>query len=94
MQLKNRKPIIPKNILWRSEENNIVIFDERNGEPYLLNETASVVWKYCVAQKSVTEIVSLILSEYGRDNQSIKSDIVALLKNLRKKGVLTFQHVA
>ena len=36
MNIKNRIPVIPANVLWRTDDEKAVLFDELNGEPYIL----------------------------------------------------------
>ena len=90
MRIKNRKPYVPKNILWRIEDRKAVVFDELHGEPYLLNETGTTIWSHCVANKPIYEIIDQLQSEYNVDPQIIEKDVSSILAEFRKKGVVNF----
>jgi len=94
MKQKNRIPVIPPHILWRIDDGKAVLFDEVNGEPYLLNETGTTIWLQCVAQQPVREMIHWLQAEYDAPASVIEKDVITILAEFRKKGVLHFQHAS
>ncbi|MBI5788251.1 MAG: PqqD family protein [Candidatus Schekmanbacteria bacterium] len=86
----NRNISIPETVLWRKDGNQVVLFDEERGEPYLLNETASRIWELCSNSMPVNEITAALMAEFEGDQQVIKTDTLTLLTLLEKKGLLRF----
>ncbi len=83
-----RKPVVPANILWREEGGNTVLFNEADGEPYLLNETGSRIWALCHEGNTVHEILRLLPEEFDGDPTAIETEALALLQELAEKKLL------
>lgn len=88
MEKDTRKPVVPSNILWREEEGNTVLFDEENGEPYLLNETGTRIWELCNEEVTVAEILSLLPQEFEGDPATIREEALVLIQDLVDKKLL------
>jgi hypothetical protein len=91
MTEETRKPVIPTNILWREEGGNTVLFNEADGEPYLLNETGSRIWELCHEGIAVEEILRLLSEEFDGDPAAIETEALALLQELAEKKLLELQ---
>ena len=92
MKLKNRKPFIPQNILWRIEDDKAVIFDEVSGEPYVLNETGTLVWSYINRKIKIHEIIKELQQNHKVAPEIIETDVISILKQFRKLGVVRFSN--
>ena len=88
MTEETRKPVIPTNILWREEGGNTVLFNEVDGEPYLLNETGSRIWELCHGGIAVEEILRMLSEEFDGDPAAIKMETLALLEELAERKLL------
>ncbi len=88
MTKDHRKPSIPSNVLWREEEGNTVLFDEENGEPYLLNGTGSRIWELCNDDVTLGEILSLLPQEFEGDTAVIQKEALDLIQDLVEKKLL------
>lgn len=82
MEKDTRKPSVPSNVLWREEEGNTVLFDEENGEPYLLNETGTRIWELCNEDVTVGEILSLLPLEFEGERTTIQKEALELIYDL------------
>ncbi|MEK6777578.1 MAG: PqqD family protein [bacterium] len=88
MTTDHRKPSIPSNVLWREEDGNTVLFDEQNGEPYLLNETGARIWELCNEDVPLGEILSLLPQEFEGDTTVIQKQAMDLIQDLVEKKLL------
>ncbi len=91
MREDTRKPFIPTNILWREEAGSTVIFNEADGEPYLLNETGSRIWELCHEGMVVDEILCRLPEEFDGDPAVMKTEALALLHELAERKLLLLQ---
>jgi hypothetical protein len=80
--------LVPPNILWREEDGNTVLFDEENGEPYLLNETGTRIWELCNDEVTVGDILSLLPQEFEGETAVIQEEALELIRDLVGKKLL------
>lgn len=66
----------------RHSGKHMLMYPERGLE---LNESAAAIVKRCDGTKSVSAIVAELEKETGAD---VKNDVLAILEDLRKKGLL------
>jgi coenzyme PQQ biosynthesis protein PqqD len=66
----------------RHSGKHMLMYPERGLE---LNESAAAIVKRCDGSKSVSAIVEELEKETGAD---VKNDVLAVLEDLRKKGLL------
>jgi hypothetical protein len=68
---------IAENIAHRTFENEVMVLNLDNGLYYVLNETASIMWKWLfINKKSLSKVVSTIASGYHEeDKEMIKKDV-------------------
>ncbi|MFZ5517047.1 MAG: PqqD family protein [Candidatus Zhuqueibacterota bacterium] len=88
MSNREKRYRIPANVLWREEKDRIVLFNEESGEPYLLNEIGTSIWKLCVQEKTQAEIISVMLENYEGNYEQISRETQQFLSNLCKAGFL------
>lgn len=88
MITEESKVRIPPHILWRKENEDVVLFDEESGEPYLLNETGARIWELCQQYRGVKEILRQLYEEYGGQEAQIKEDCLRLLNELLERNLL------
>lgn len=88
MKEDTRTPHIPSNILWREEEGNTVLFDEENGEPYLLNETGTRIWELCNEEVPIGEILSLLPLEFQGEAADIREEALQMIHELVDRKLL------
>ncbi len=87
-QEDKRTAVIPPNILWRKEDENTVLFNEDDGEPYVLNETGSRIWELCNEEVPVHEILALLPQEFDGEAAVIQQEARNLINELVEKKLL------
>jgi len=64
------------NISWKQLGDKIVAVDTNNGDYYTFNEVASTIWFAVSNNKSVDEIVEIIMEEYDvTDAAAVRKDV-------------------
>ena len=88
--MKNENIIyrIPAAVLWREEKDCVVLFNEESGEPYLLNEIGTSIWKLCAQRKKCGEIVSAMVELYEGSSEQISKETKKFLSDLKNEGFL------
>ena len=79
---------VPKHILHSKLDEEIAILNLRNGEYYSLNDTGAFIWSMICAGDSFEEILNSLTSEYGNENNDIKSDLFDLIDELKSNGLV------
>ena len=55
---------------------------------FVLTSTGAEIWEMLVEEKTVDEIVAAISQEYGVDEETVRTDVDALIAKLLKMGLL------
>ena len=83
------RPVIPEHVLWRVDQDRAVLFDEEEGNPYLLNRTATRIWQGLHQGKEVEALVRELAAAYPSvPEERIRSETHDLLRALRQRGLL------
>jgi GH35 family endo-1,4-beta-xylanase len=80
---------INSNIVWRKIDDTIFIIDPLNEKIHELNETASIIFEMIIKNKKIDEIEKKILKEYDVDEKECRKDILAIISELKEKGVIS-----
>jgi len=64
------------------------ILDLRAGQYYGLNPIGGRIWGLIQEPKPVSEILSVLVSEYEVDTERCEIDLFALLRELARKGLI------
>jgi hypothetical protein len=86
--LEQHKPKVAENILSRIENGRAVLFDVVEGEPFLLNESATDVWKCCNGDLTLAQIVNKVSEFYEAQSGDIRKDILQFIDLLVNKEFL------
>ncbi|RMD88535.1 MAG: PqqD family protein [Calditrichaeota bacterium] len=81
-------PKIRENILYRIENGKAVLFDAIEGEPYILNETATKIWQYLDGKTELNKIIEQIVCDYQIDKKQIKEEILQFVNELLEKELV------
>lgn len=69
-------------------DDDLVLYDDRDGRSYVLNRTGAAVWRLCDGEATVDDLVASIAREYGEPTERVRPDVEALLAELREAGLL------
>jgi len=83
-----------EDIVAREIEGELIIIPLTAGigdledELFTLNETAKAIWKQLDGKKTLAEIAIILASEYNTDLGKIESDVLGLIGELFKRGIV------
>lgn len=77
---------IADHILSRVDHGQTVLFDAEEGEPYILNETATEVWQRLDGETTLEEIVRDLAAAYECPTEVVLEDVMRLLRDLSDRG--------
>lgn len=82
----NLKPFRMPEYRLEKVDNELLLFNPAKTTILYCNETASLVWQLCDGQRSVGQIVALLVEAYPEAGGSIKRDVQAVLKDFQDNG--------
>ena len=87
--IKNR---IPKVLAIKKRENNeFLIVESADLQIFHLNETAKDFIELCNEKRNINEIVEELSTIYDVDIESLKIDIIDLIRDFQWKKILTLE---
>ena len=69
-------------------DDDISLFDPRSQEVYVLNGTASDVWRLCDGDHTADEIVALLAAAYATDADAIRDEVAGAIAEFRQRDLL------
>ncbi len=70
-------------IVWREQDENVLVFDPADGKIYKTNKSGAVIWK--LLEKSEEEIVNALMEMYDVEKETAAAcvdEFVAKIKNI------------
>lgn len=83
-----KKAVINKSIVFQKIDNKLVGFDIDKSALYTFNETAECIYKRVKAGANEAKIARQLSKKYDIDEKVALKDVVMLVKELKKNGVL------
>ncbi len=82
---ENYKPKKAEKLITREEDENVLIFDPDTGDIKLLNETAGLIWNNIDGNRSVKDIIQVVVKENpDEDEKVIKQDVLKFLEQIQE----------
>jgi hypothetical protein len=75
-------------IIVQKGSKDVLLFNMDNGSYYALNEVGSRIWELCDGTHRVEQLVCMLAKEYDAPAETIETDILELLEDLRSKNLL------
>jgi Coenzyme PQQ synthesis protein D (PqqD) len=86
--------VAAKDQIFSELQGEAVILDIKSGVYYGLNQVGASIWNLIQAPKTVNEIRDALLTEYEVDSQACETDILILLEDLAKNGLIEIKNEA
>lgn len=83
------RPVLPRHARLKFDETRrvwVILAPERVLAP---DEIAVEVLQLCDGQRSVAEVVDVLVAKYTAPREAISADVIAMLQDLADKGFLT-----
>lgn len=89
MKIKqNSIPQKNKDILFRKEKDKVIMLNEKSGEPYYLQNSGSFIWEKINGERTVNEILAILIQHYSGDEKEIKHDLLVFLEELHENNLI------
>jgi PqqD family protein of HPr-rel-A system len=85
---KSLHPIARSDVRVEELDDELVLYDPRNGRAYVLNSTAALIWQLCDGSLSRQALADEIKQEFGLEDADVLTDVEAYLSQLEGAGLL------
>ena len=85
---QDQKVIISPEVLFQEVSGEIVLLDLASESYFGLDEIGARIWTLLNEEKSVRQIVEVLLEEYEVDRARLEGDVNELLENLLEAGLI------
>jgi len=89
--LMRQVPEKNKNVVWQMVGDELMLLNPETGSFFGLNQVASECWDYIDGQKSIEDIVAILLKEYDVQPDTLSKDIYDLIQKMEEKGIITLK---
>ena len=76
------------NVVSRELEGEAVILNLETGTYFGLNEVGTRIWALIQEHRSLGKVFEAMCAEYGASPETLKSDLLQLVEELRAKGLV------
>lgn len=83
------RPKRNEQIIAQEGVNDFLLLNMRNGQYYSLNEVGGQIWSLCDGKHTVEQIVEALSAEYDATTETLTSDALELLDELRNQKLIT-----
>jgi Coenzyme PQQ synthesis protein D (PqqD) len=73
---------------WRELEGEIVALDLRESEYFAINRTGTLLWRAVAAGASRTELVALLVEEFGLTETAAAADVDRFVTDLERRRLV------
>ena len=81
-------PKASEDVVWKKNNEKIVLFDARSGKLFELSKTAACIWELCDGKNTEDDIVSILAREFNKNEDDIQRDISDFIQEMYKRGFL------
>jgi hypothetical protein len=79
---------LPKDVVWTKLGEEVAILDSQSGTYFGLDAVGSRIWCLMADGMAIDGVVSILLSEYGVDEQRIRNDLRELIEQLAARSLV------
>ncbi|MBV9598308.1 MAG: HPr-rel-A system PqqD family peptide chaperone [Chloroflexi bacterium] len=70
-------------------DDELVVYDSRDGQGCVLNCTAARIWTLCDGSRTTAAVAEVMATTYALEYEEALTDVCACLEQLRHAGLLT-----
>jgi len=83
--------VIPKDVMAREVSDEMVLLDLRNGTYYGLDQIGTYLWASIAQGLPLNKTCEQMLERFDVDRSTLENDVLALVDDLRSKGLLAIK---
>ena len=76
------------NLIFREIDGEVVIIADDGRHIHMLNETATLIWKYSDQRTSVEKMIGKMCEEYDVDEDTASSDVFKTIQLMAEKNLI------
>jgi PqqD family protein of HPr-rel-A system len=69
-------------------DDELVVYDPRQHQGYVLNRTAALIWACCDGSRTVEEVANVVARRHALTDREALTDVEACLQDLHRAGLL------
>jgi coenzyme PQQ biosynthesis protein PqqD len=81
----DKKVTRDENVAWRIIGDEAVLLSAEDSSVHSLDAVGTRIWELCDGEKTVSEIVDQVVSEFEVDRETAEKDVVEFIEELMKK---------
>ncbi len=81
----DKKVTRDENVAWRIIGDEAVLLSAEDSSVHSLDPVGTRIWELCDGEKTVSEIVDQVVSEFEVDRETAEKDVVEFIDELMKK---------
>jgi hypothetical protein len=82
------KPLQKPGYLLESIDNELLLYHPAETQVMYCNNTASLIWQLCDGQRSLQEIIELLIDAYPAAADTIAGDVQATIQQFLEHGAI------
>ena len=82
------RPKRHEQIIVQNGANDVLLFNMEDGSYYALNEVGNRIWELCDGTHGVSQLISILATEYDAPVKIIEMDVMEVLEELQSKNLL------
>jgi hypothetical protein len=79
---------LPKDVVWTKLGDEVAILNSQTGSYFGLDPVGSRIWCLVAEGRGTEEVVMTLLSEYGVDEQRVRTDLQELMEQLASRALV------
>lgn len=84
-------PMKNRDIIWRNMKGEAVLLNPADGSYFGLNSVGCSFWEKVDGQRTIEEIIDLLLMEYMVERDVLVRDIKEFVASVENKGLISFK---
>ncbi len=81
-------PARNEDIVWRNLDGEAVLLNPNNGKYFGMNAVGCSFWEKMDGERTLDQIIDMLLEEYSVDRQTLEKDINELVSTLEEKQII------
>ncbi len=81
----DKKVTRDENVAWRIIGDEAVLLSAEDSSVHSLDAVGTRIWELCDGEKTVSEIVDQVVSEFEVDRETAEKDVVEFIEELMQK---------
>jgi PqqD family protein of HPr-rel-A system len=69
-------------------DDDLVVYDGRNGQAFVLNQTAARIWGLVDGSRTLDAMANELVASYGIEYERALADVQEFLKSVEERGLL------